>query len=305
MPVLNILMATHNGAPFLDDQLASFQAQSHEDWQLWVSDDGSTDATLDIVQAFAAAHPGRVKGIISGPRQGSGPNFLSLLAQPDLAGQWVCFADQDDVWLPHKLDRAVTQLMAAPNPLSVYASRTFHTRADLTVTGMSRSFTRPFGFGNALVQNVLAGNTIVMPPVATDMVRHSVPATQTHHVPFHDWWIYQWASGCGADIVFDPEPGLYYRQHTQNAMGASMSQRFTRFRQLWSGEFAQWIGQNLAALEANRSQMVPEAQEMLSAVQDWRAASCVTRAAPHRVGLRRHSTAGNIILHLLARTGRL
>lgn len=305
MPVINILMATYNGAPFLDDQLASLQAQSHGDWQLWVSDDGSTDATLDIVHAFSAAHPGRVKGIISGPRQGSGANFLSLLAQPELAGQWVCFADQDDVWLPHKLDRAVAQLTAAPNPRSVYASRTFHTRADLKVTGMSRTFTRPFGFGNALVQNVLAGNTIVMPPAATDMVRHSVPATQTHHVPFHDWWIYQCASGCGADIVFDQTPGLYYRQHAQNAMGASISQRVTRFRQLWSGEFSQWIGRNLAALDETRGALAPEAQDMLRAVLDWRASHHMARTSPHRVGLCRQSRAGNATLRLLAITGRL
>ena len=108
-PHVRILMATFQGATHLPAQLASFEAQSHADWSLWASDDGSTDATPDLLRAFAARHPGRVR-LIDGPRKGSAANFLHLLGHPDLPPGLTALSDQDDVWLPHRLMRGLQQL---------------------------------------------------------------------------------------------------------------------------------------------------------------------------------------------------
>ena len=122
-PHVHVLMATWNGAAHLEEQLRSFEAQTHRDWSLWVSDDGSTDATGRILADHAAAHPGRVH-LFEGPRRGSAANFLSLLAQPDLPPGVVALADQDDVWLPHRLERGLEWLARATGgPPSMRAGR--------------------------------------------------------------------------------------------------------------------------------------------------------------------------------------
>ena len=98
MPTLNILLCTRNGAAYLSSQLQSFVDQTHADWRLWPSDDGSTDATPALLETFAAAHPDRVARPVTGPGRGAAAHFLAQLARPEMAGQWEAFADQDAVW---------------------------------------------------------------------------------------------------------------------------------------------------------------------------------------------------------------
>lgn len=98
---VTIVMATRNGAPFLAAQLDSIAGQSHRDWTLFVSDDGSTDATRSILADFARHHPVR---LVEGPRQGGG-EFPVGSCHPELPAGIVALADQDDVWLQGKLAR--------------------------------------------------------------------------------------------------------------------------------------------------------------------------------------------------------
>src|SRR4051812_35853596 len=98
---VDILMATYNGAGYLREQLDSIADQTHRNWRLVVRDDGSTDKTKDILAAFAAAHPGKVKIIDDGKRKlGSGQNFAALMqeAANDRAVKYIMFSDQDDIW---------------------------------------------------------------------------------------------------------------------------------------------------------------------------------------------------------------
>ena len=98
-PPVRILLATWNGARYLQAQLDSYLAQDHDNWALWVSDDLSTDGTWEILQAFAARHPEREIVLKRGPGRGSAANFLSLLCDPELPVGPVALSDQDDVWL--------------------------------------------------------------------------------------------------------------------------------------------------------------------------------------------------------------
>src|SRR5262245_4194099 len=102
-----ILMAAFNGADHLVEQLESFSNQSHKNWELVLSDDGSTDCTLGIVRQFAVAVQQRVT-IVEGPQQGFWKNFLSLLRyqSSDEDADLFAFSDQDDVWFTEKLRRA-------------------------------------------------------------------------------------------------------------------------------------------------------------------------------------------------------
>ena len=82
---VSIAMATCNGMPWLQEQLDSLLAQSHEDWSLWVSDDGSDDGTRAVLQAFRAQHPSRVQMIIDGPGRGGGCQFSASVAPSGVA----------------------------------------------------------------------------------------------------------------------------------------------------------------------------------------------------------------------------
>ena len=149
LPPITVLLACYQGAGHLRAQLDSLAAQDHRDWALWVSDDGSTDGTREIVTAFRSAHPGHEIRLLDGPRRGAAANFLSLMCHPDLPETHVALADQDDLWYPHKLDHALRALSHLDGP-AVYSAQSRHVAGDGTPLGLSRGHSGPPSFGNAL-----------------------------------------------------------------------------------------------------------------------------------------------------------
>src|SRR5579864_382059 len=83
-----VLLCTYNGARFLAAQLASYEAQNFSDWRLFVSDDGSQDATLSLLQDFQKKHGAGKVHIRGGPRRGFVANFLSLICDPAVQGAY-------------------------------------------------------------------------------------------------------------------------------------------------------------------------------------------------------------------------
>jgi glycosyltransferase involved in cell wall biosynthesis len=100
-------MATFNGAKYLTEQLASLQNQTMLPRQLIVSDDGSTDATRQILESFANRATFDVV-IVDGPQQGYAENFWSAAKLVDT--KYLAWSDQDDVWGPQKILRCVQAL---------------------------------------------------------------------------------------------------------------------------------------------------------------------------------------------------
>ena len=125
MPSIAILLCTYNGARFLPAQLASLAHQSFTNWRLFVSDDGSSDETLAIVSEYKDRLGTAPVAVRNGPRQGFVKNFLSLACDPSLAFDYYAYCDQDDVWEPDKLARAVERLSSRPAHIpAMYCSRT-------------------------------------------------------------------------------------------------------------------------------------------------------------------------------------
>jgi hypothetical protein len=306
---LHILMAVRNGAAHLDAQMASLAAQDHADWCLWVRDDGSGDASRERLTAFAAAHPGRVPldlGTPPGPGSGSAAGFLRLLANPDRPAGPVAFADQDDVWLPHKTARALAALAAVPqgHP-AVYASRTWLTDAALHNRRISVTHPRGPSFGNALVQNILPGNTIVLNAAAAALLTQAGPVPVAHHY----WWVYLAMTAVGARVICDPEPGLLYRQHEANAMGAhrGIGPVLTRAAMLRDRVYSGWIDTHLAALQSAGLPIPAPERALLTAFAALRRrpGGWSRLRALRRLGIARQTPAGDAALAALALTGRL
>lgn len=213
-----VLLATCNGATFLQDQLSSIAAQDDHDWRLLVRDDRSTDATPELLEAFAAARaPGQVARLPGGEaRIGALGAFLDLLAQAPPARRYA-FCDQDDVWLPAKLAHAARAIEAHPADLPVlYCARQRIVDATLHEIGLSPEVRRPPSLRNALVQNIATGCTVAM----NDAARRAVLAVPAPATTLHDWWSYLVVAAVGGRVIFDPTPVMLYRQHASNAVGA-------------------------------------------------------------------------------------
>ncbi|MBU3031184.1 glycosyltransferase [Paracoccus marinaquae] len=306
MPCVTILLASYQGARFIQAQLDSIAGQTHPDWRLLVSDDGSRDGTREIVTEFAARQPPDRVRLIEGPAEGATRNFLHLIGQAP-AGQMLAFCDQDDMWFPEKLARAVAALEGIEGPAH-YAARTIIARHDLKPAGESRRFQRPFGFRNALVQACMAGNTSVFNAPAAALLQAAVPAARAAGIESHDWWAYQLTSGAGARLVHDPRPALMYRQHDESEMGRNDTPgaMARRLGQLFAGDYGAWLGANIRALSPVTDLLTPE---NLAILQGFEAALHLSPPLAakrmHGLGLYRHTRAGTAALYLAAATGRL
>lgn len=302
---VTILLASYRGASFIQAQLDSIAGQTHRNWRLVVSDDGSDDGTREIAAAFAERRPSGQVRIIDGPRRGATQNFLHLLSAAP--GGMIAFCDQDDVWFPDKLGRAVAVLSRHEGPAH-YAARTIITDAALVPIKESRHFRQPLGFRNALVQAIMAGNTSVFNAQATAILRRCAPEAQARNIESHDWWAYQITSGTGAALIHDPRPALFYRQHARSVMGrndtaAAMSQRIAM---LLAGDYGGWLAANHAALDAVRSELLPENRQILDRFGTaLRQQGPLAASSMARLGLYRQTGAGTAALFAAALLGRL
>lgn len=300
-PWINILMGTKNGGPFIRMQLNSILLQSYTNWTLWISDDGSEDQTLQEIKSFQRKHNNRDIRVLEGPRNGIAKNFFFLASLPKIKNEWIAFADQDDFWLPNKLARAVQRINSG-NGAEVYAGRAFYTNSSLRPTGISPTFKRPFKLGNALVQNVLRGNTLVVPPTINAFLHETLYAQTSSNVPFHDWSIYQTIAAAGFGVIYDEQPHILYRQHGNSALGSSLSNPFSRMQALINGQFSDWIDKNIHLLmNLSPSFALPE-RNLLFDFLDWRSGEgCKTRCSLRSLGVFRQTFAGDVVLSSMAR----
>ncbi len=294
-PLVTILLCTFNGARFLAAQLASLEHQTHKNWRLIVSDDGSSDDTLTIVNRFAARVAQEVE-IRTGPQRGPTVNFLTLAIDPTLDGDLFAFCDQDDIWGANKLARAVSWIGSQPDCVpAVYGGRTRIVSKNGKASGHSPLFRSPPAFANALVQSIAGANTMLF----NRPMKRLLEEAGVVDAVSHDWWAYLLATGCGGRFSYDREPQLDYRQHGENSIGCNrgVHAQLHRVRMVVDGRFARWNDMNLQALECCSHLLTREAAELLSAFGDMRAPKLGKRVAAFMAsGIRRQHLAGNIAL---------
>lgn len=108
---LAILLATYNGELYLKSQLDSLFQQTFKDWVLYIRDDGSTDCTIEIIKSYMELHPNIVFFSGVGGNLGAKGSFLWLLE--NVESDFYMFCDQDDVWLPLKVERTLYAIRRA------------------------------------------------------------------------------------------------------------------------------------------------------------------------------------------------
>jgi len=305
-PKVAILLCTFHGQHYLAEQLDSFAVQTHNNWEVWASDDGSEDGTHAILDLYRRTWPHGRLSIHSGPAEGFAANFLSLTCNAAIQADYYAYSDQDDIWESGKLARAVEWLRTVPADVpALYCSRTRLVDADNNEIGVSPLFSKPPSFANALMQNIGGGNTMVFNNAARALLRE---AGETLPIVTHDWWAYMVVSGCGGQVFYDREPMLRYRQHANNIVGmnASWSARLKRVRMLWQGRFQGWSDSNIAALRVLSHRLTPENREILERFAQARQMSLIPRLINlKRSGIYRQTFLGNLGLIAAAVFGKL
>ncbi len=298
---LAILMCTFRGEQFLAEQLDSICAQTYPHWKLWVSDDGSDDATLAILRAYQEKLGRDRMEVVAGPRRGFCANFLSLVCAPEIKADFYAFSDQDDIWEADKLARSLAWVSSAPadSPL-LYCSRTRLVDQSGQPIGYSAMYSRPPSFANAIVQSLAGANTMLFNSVTAQILRRVGPLVD---VVSHDWWVYLVVTACGGTVFYDPVPTTNYRQHANNIIGSNMSwqARLVRLRLLLKGQWRDWNERTTSALLLIQDQMTAESRLTLNLFVRGRNQWLLPRLIMfYRSGIIRQTWMGNIGLIVAA-----
>jgi glycosyltransferase involved in cell wall biosynthesis len=301
-----ILLCTLNGARFLPRQLASYEEQDFTDWRLFVSDDGSQDGTMALLEEFQKKHGPAKVSLRRGPQKGFVANFLSLICDPAIESDYYALSDQDDVWHPHKLSRALQFLSnASADQPAIYCARTRLIDEEGSEIGLSTFYRRSPHFRNALTQSLAGGNTMVFNKKMRWLL---MQAGSDAEAPSHDWWLYLTTTAAGGKVLYDSVPTVSYRMHARNVIGSNdaAGAQMARARLLWQGRLRAWTDMNVAALERIEKLMTEENKKTFELFRRSRKRSLLPRTyGLMRSGIYRQTLLGNIGLVVATLTGRI
>lgn len=240
-PLVLVCLAAYNGMQYLQEQVGTILGQEGVRVMLLISVDVSTDDTLAWCQALAARDD-RVQVLPYGKRfGGAAPNFFHLVrASRSLPFDYLSLADQDDHWLPDKLARAVGEMQARGSDgysCDVVAFWPDGRESTLVKSDPQRPWDHFFEAAGPGCTYVLSRR---LAESLADFLRDR--ATDVAGVTLHDWFIYAFARSQGFAWTIDPRPGMRYRQHAINQVGANvgwvaMLRRIQLMRSGW------WLGQ--------------------------------------------------------------
>lgn len=211
-PAISIAVTTFNGEAFLRVQLDSLLAQTFQDFEILISDDASTDTTIEILEEYQQKDS-RIKIFQHAERQGLQKNFDFVIRK--CAGDFIAPCDQDDIWLPQKLEVLFALIKQRQCSLVYCNSKLFGTSMEGRELTMFDRFT-PIEGANALqfaFRNCVSGHAILFD---RSILAHVLPIPEN---PMFDWWLAAVASSCKG-IAFTSEPLVLYRQHEASTTDA-------------------------------------------------------------------------------------
>lgn len=213
-------MATYNGAAFVEEQLRSILAQLGENDEIIVSDDGSTDATVAVIRAV---NDPRIRLLPPHEPLGSTRNFYRALDAAQ--GNIIFLSDQDDVWLPGRVERCLKELEKAN--LVVTDCQV----VDESLQVIYPSLFRLYGLREGLWHNLLRcgfyGSLMAM---RRSVVERAKPWPKNDELIKHDWWLGMVAEKTGTVRFVDDRQYVLYRRHqgTETSVDARLMRRSKR-----------------------------------------------------------------------------
>lgn len=220
--MVDIVMATYNGGPYIREQLDSIMNQTYKDVRIYIRDDGSKDDTLSILNEYQYRYPEKVFLIKDSVKCGnSRSNFMQALKST--SAEYVMFSDQDDFWLPNKIQHTLDKMIEVENrvgtekPILVFGAykpvdNNLNEKKDNPKNRQEAAY--KLGFSNLLVQNYVQGCLMMINRTLANSMGDFDDA-----ILMHDWWAALIAAGGGAIEHID-EIMMLYRQHGDNVVGS-------------------------------------------------------------------------------------
>jgi glycosyltransferase involved in cell wall biosynthesis len=210
---IDVLLATYNGARYLQQQLESLFNQMHVAINLFVSDDGSSDNTIEIIQNNSS-HFKSLVFLNESPRKGPAANFIYLMKNFKGDAKYIALMDQDDIWHPNHLFSSVKELEKfGENATLTFSSCTeFEEEHHKTKLWPHKSFNLDKHF--IYFENPSRGCTMVLNRRAMELVRNHNPLK----IIMHDWWLLILINELG-NVNHIQTPNISYRIHSNNHTG--------------------------------------------------------------------------------------
>ncbi len=292
-------MTTYNGEKYIEQQLDSIFKQTYTNWELIISDDSSTDRTLEIVKKFQENDSDGKVRVLKGPEKGFNFNFMYLVCNNDIKADLYAFADQDDIWDAKKLEVSILYFRKIDRNIPfLYCSRTKYIDEKNNFYNHSPLFLKPVTFENAIVQSIAGGNTMLFNNYTRDLLQK---IGKEYEVVSHDWAAYQVVSGSNGHVYYDNWPSVNYRQHPNNLVGNNISfiSRIKRIKYLLDGTFKEWNSINLRYLLKIKDYLSEDSKEIIDELLEIRGLSFLKRMYRLKtLKFYRQTFAGNLALKI-------
>ena len=215
-----VLLASYNGIKYIKEQLDSILNQKEVDVTIFISDDLSTDKTVEYLQNIYKDFKNIVYLTSGSKFGGAGKNFFRLIKDVDFSSfDFVSFVDQDDIWYEDKLIRAIKTI--EDKQLDAYSSNVLAFWEDSKEMIINKSSSQ--ARYDYLFEAAGPGCTYVLKKDLAISLQKFISENweNVNKVELHDWFIYAFARENNYKWHIDEKPSMRYRQHTSNQVGAN------------------------------------------------------------------------------------
>lgn len=250
-----VLMSTYNGQKYVEEQLLSILAQKLDcELSIKIRDDGSSDDTCKIIEKIQIQYPNKIE-LFKEKHVGFNSSFFKLL-QNAKGFDYYAFSDQDDYWLPDKLQTAIEALEKENSDLPLmYASTSYLVDEHLKPYGLTRKQLKPITIFNSVIQDICPGHNEVFNNRFLDVAKGQ--NIDVNKIYTYDSWLQNVAVFKGK-LIFDNNPHCYYRQHGKNAFGYgkhAIGQLFKSLRRAVCGEGKKYRNEVEYFVEVNKIEL--------------------------------------------------
>ena len=206
--MISIAMCTYNGERFLKEQIDSILNQSYKNFELIITDDCSSDKTIEIIKEYLK-HDDRIKLFQNEKNLGFIKNFEKAISL--CSGEYIALADQDDIWKGNKLEVFLKEIK--DNVLiysdAILIDKNSKELGRTLVKSEDRSLVSGKCNKSFILTNCISGNTLMF---KKELVQYILPIPE--NISFHDIWIAFVASSYGT-ITYTDESMTYYRRYEE------------------------------------------------------------------------------------------
>jgi glycosyltransferase involved in cell wall biosynthesis len=179
-PLVSVVTIFFNSEKFIQEAIESVLAQTYDNWEFLLVDDGSIDGSREIALQYAQEYPRNVRYLEHPGHRNRGMSASRNLGIRNAKGEYLAFLDSDDVWLPHKLEQQISLLHSQPEIGMIYEAAQFWSSWTKNPEDFHKDFVQEFGASNVVINpprlllTLLSSGEACMPCTCSMLLRRSV-----------------------------------------------------------------------------------------------------------------------------------